>query len=133
MVGFSLDDLEKTARLVYETMPPTPQYRWPLMSRRAGCQVWAKHENHTPIGAFKVRGGIVYMDALVRSGMAPEGVTTATRGNHGQSIAFAAKQAGLRSVVYVPHGNNVEKNRAMEEFGAELVVYGRDFDEAKDA
>jgi threonine dehydratase len=112
-------------------MPATPQYAWPLLSRRTGCEVWVKHENHTPCGAFKVRGGIVYMDELKRSGAKLDGVITATRGNHGQSIARAATAVGLPSVILVPHGNSVEKNAAMRAFGAELIEYGRDFDEAR--
>ncbi|MGI9475836.1 MAG: threonine dehydratase [Hyphomicrobiaceae bacterium] len=124
-------DLEAASELVYATMGgPTPAYAWPLLAKRAGCEVWVKHENHTPIGAFKVRGGLVYMDHLVRSGENVDGVISATRGNHGQSIALAARKAGVRAVIYVPEGNSVEKNAAMQAFGAELVVHGRDFDEA---
>ncbi len=128
---FSHLDLEAAARLIYRHMSPTPQYAWPLLARRAGCEVWVKHENHTPTGAFKVRGGFVYMDGLVKREPGVKGVVSATRGNHGQSIALAAGKAGLRSVIYVPHGNSVEKNAAMKAFGAELVEHGRDFDEAK--
>jgi threonine dehydratase len=128
---FTLAELEAAARLVHARMPPTPQYAWPLLARRAGCEVWVKHENHTPTGAFKVRGGITYMDALTRSGGAMAGVVSATRGNHGQSIALAARTAGLRAVIFVPYGNSVEKNAAMRAFGAELVEFGRDFDEAR--
>ena len=128
---FSLAELEAAAELVHRTVPPTPQYAWPLLAQRLGAEVWVKHENHTPTGAFKVRGGLVYMDGLVRSGLNISGVVSATRGNHGQSIAFAAKKAGLRSVIYVPHGNSIEKNAAMRAFGAELVEHGNDFDTAK--
>ena len=128
---FSLADLEAAAGLVQPLVPPTPQYAWPLLAERAGTQVWVKHENHTPIGAFKVRGGITYMDWLKRAHPEVEGVITATRGNHGQSIALAARRAGLSATILVPHGNSAEKNRAMESFGAKLVVHGRDFDEAK--
>ena len=128
---FTVADIEAAGELVHETMGgPTPAYAWPLLARRTGCEVWVKHENHTPIGAFKVRGGLVYMDHLVNSGEDVAGVISATRGNHGQSIALAAGKAGLRAVIYVPEGNSNEKNAAMEAFGAELVVYGRDFDEA---
>jgi threonine dehydratase len=127
----SLSELESAEGLVRQVMPATPQYAWPLLKRRVGCDVWVKHENHTPTGAFKVRGGIVYVDGLKRGGGKIAGLTSATRGNHGQSIAMAATRAGLKSVIYVPHGNSVEKNAAMEAFGAELVVHGRDFDEAK--
>ena len=132
MTPFTLAELEAAATLVHGVMPPTPQYAWPLLAARTGSEVWVKHENHTPTGAFKIRGGLVYMDAVKRSGNKIAGVTTATRGNHGQSIALAASKAGLRSVIYVPHGNSVEKNAAMRSFGAELIVHGRDFDEAKD-
>ena len=128
---FTLAELEEAATLVHAHMPATPAHRWPLLSARVGADVWVKHENHTPIGAFKVRGGIVYMDALKRSGATVAGVITATRGNHGQSIARAATMAGIRSVILVPHGNSVEKNAAMRAFGAELIEHGQDFDEAK--
>jgi len=130
--SFSRSELEAAADLVHAHMPATPAYVWPLMADRAGAEVWIKHENHTPIGAFKVRGGIVYMDELKRSGARVNGVITATRGNHGQSIARAATAAGIPSTILVPHGNSVEKNAAMRGFGARLIEYGRDFDEAKD-
>ncbi|MGD9802063.1 MAG: threonine dehydratase [Hyphomicrobiaceae bacterium] len=129
--SFSRSELEATAQLVHAHMPATPAYAWPLMSERAGAEVWVKHENHTPIGAFKVRGGIVYMDELVRHGARVNGVITATRGNHGQSIALAATAVGVASTILVPHGNSVEKNAAMRSFGARLIEHGRDFDEAK--
>jgi threonine dehydratase len=128
---FTLPDLEAAAALIAQHMPPTPQYPWPLLAKRAGCEVWLKHENHTPTGAFKVRGGFVYLDALTRRVPETRTVVSATRGNHGQSIALAASKAGLRSVIYVPHGNSVEKNAAMRAFGAELVEFGTDFDMAK--
>ena len=127
----TLAEIEAAAVTVYETIGgPTPAIAWPLLAKRAGCEVWVKHENHTPIGAFKVRGGLVYMDNLAKAVDRPAGVTSATRGNHGQSIALAARKAGLRAVIYVPEGNSVEKNAAMAAFGAELVVHGRDFEEA---
>ena len=129
---FTLGELEAAADLVHTHMPPTPQYVWPLLCQRTGAEVWVKHENHTPTGAFKVRGGLVYMDALRQSGAAPAGVVTATRGNHGQSIARAAAAAGFASTILVPRGNSVEKNAAMRAFGAELIEFGRDFDEARD-
>lgn len=129
---FTLSDLEAATEVVGRHMPPTPQYHWPLLSRRAGCEVFVKHENHTPIGAFKVRGGIVYMDELTRSRAKIAGVISATRGNHGQSVARAATAVGLKSIILVPHGNSTEKNRAMRAFGAELIEHGVDFDEAKD-
>ena len=112
-------------------MSPTPQYRWPLLRERAGVDVWVKHENHTPTGAFKVRGGLVYMENLHRQNALPSGFITATRGNHGQSIPFAASRYGVPVTVYVPEGNSREKNRAMQAWGAELVVHGSDFDAAR--
>jgi threonine dehydratase len=111
-------------------LPPTPQYRWPLLSRRIGAEVWVKHENHTPIGAFKIRGGLVYLDDLKRAQAGIRGIVTATRGNHGQSIAYAAARLGLSATVVVPHGNSIEKNRAMAAFGARLVEFGHDFQAA---
>jgi len=129
---FSLADLEDAAALVRSVVPATPQYAWPLLAERTGAEVWVKHENHTPIGAFKVRGGIVYMDLLKRSGTGVSGVVTATRGNHGQSIALAGKRAGVPVTIIIPRGNSAEKNAAMAGFGAELIVHGRDFDEAKE-
>jgi threonine dehydratase len=129
---FSLAQLHAASELVRTIVPATPQYAWPLLAQRAGAEVWVKHENHTPIGAFKLRGGITYMDFLQRSGIKANGVISATRGNHGQSIAMAGRRAGLPVTILVPQGNSVEKNAAMESFGAELIVHGRDFDEAKD-
>jgi threonine dehydratase len=126
----ALDELETAAALVHRTVPPTPQYCWPLLSHRIGAEVWVKHENHSPIGAFKIRGGLVYLDDLRRSQPEIAGVITATRGNHGQSIACAAGRLGLRATVVVPHGNSVEKNRAMAAFGATLVEVGHDFQAA---
>ncbi len=126
----SLDRLRAAAERVHAVMPPTPQYCWPLLSQRAGCEVWVKHENHTPIGAFKLRGGIVYMEALRRRDPDTTGVIAATRGNHGQSVACAASRAGLTSTLVVPLGNSVEKNAAMRAFGAELVEHGHDFQAA---
>ena len=125
-----LEDLRAGAEVVYRHIPPTPQYAWPLLSARAGCELWVKHENHTPIGAFKLRGGLVYMDDLKRKHPEVSGVIAATRGNHGQSVAYAASRAGLESVLAIPHGNSVEKNAAMEAWGAELVVEGHDFQAA---
>ena len=129
---FSLAELEAAVPLVRSVVPPTPLYAWPLLARRSGAEVWLKHENHTPIGAFKVRGGIVYLDGLKRSGPMPAGVVTATRGNHGQSIAMAAAKAGVACAIFVPRGNSREKNAAMQAFGAELIVHGRDFDESRE-
>lgn len=128
---FSLADLEEASRLVHAAMPPTPQYAWPLLANRAGLEVWVKHENHTPTGAFKVRGGLVFMDWLKRTHPEVESVISATRGNHGQSVAFAAARHGLEAVICVPEGNSAEKNAAMQAFGARLVVHGEDFDAAR--
>jgi threonine dehydratase len=128
----SLQDVEDAAAIVYTAMPATPQYAWPLLARRTGCEVWVKHENHTPTGAFKVRGGLVYMDQLKREQPEVAGVISATRGNHGQSIALAAARAGIAATIVVPRGNSVEKNAAMRAFGAELVEEGHDFDAARE-
>src|SRR5213080_1888622 len=122
--------LEATAALVHRVVPPTPQYRWPLLSRRVGAEVWVKHENHTPIGAFKVRGGVVYLDNLRKAQPEIRGVVTATTGNHGQSIAYSAAALGLAATIVVPQGNNPGKNRAMRGFGANLVEIGHDFQAA---
>ena len=129
---FTKAELEAAARLVHGAMLPTPQHCWPLLCARLGAEVWVKHENHTPTGAFKVRGGITFVDWLRRAHPEAKGVATATRGNHGQSIARAATAAGLRAVIVVPHGNAVEKNAAMVSFGAELVEFGEDFDVARE-
>ena len=128
-----LHELESAATLVHAVMPPTAQYCWPLLSARAGAEVWVKHENHTPIGAFKVRGGIVYLDHLRRTQPDVIGVVTATRGNHGQSIGLAARRHGLHAVVVVPHGNSVEKNAAMRALGVELIERGHDFQASLEA
>lgn len=119
--------IESAAAFVHLHMKPTPEIAWPLLAERLGTRVIVKHENHTPIGAFKVRGGLVYMDMLRREQPEVGGVITATRGNHGQSVALAASRFGLKSTVYIPHGNSVEKNAAMRAFGAELVEEGHDF------
>ncbi|MBV8740689.1 MAG: threonine dehydratase [Sinobacteraceae bacterium] len=128
-----LQELESAAELVYRVMPATPQYAWPKLQERVGCRVWVKHENHTPTGAFKVRGGIVYIDRLLRSQPGIGGLVSATRGNHGQSISFAAQRAGIPATLYVPRGNSPDQNSAMRTFGARVVEGGRDFDEAKHA
>jgi len=125
-----LEELESAAALVHGVIPPTPQYRWPLLNERAGFELWVKHENHTPTGAFKVRGGLVLLETL-RQTAGFRGVISATRGNHGQSLAFASARAGARCVILVPHGNSREKNAAMRALGAELIEHGRDFDEAR--
>jgi threonine dehydratase len=131
MTLFSRDDLSDAAALVRQTVPPTPSFAWPLLARRIGATVVVKHENHTPTGAFKVRGGLVYMDSLRRAGKLPKGVVTATRGNHGQSVALAASKFGVSSILVVPEGNSIEKNAAMEALGGALVIAGRDFDESR--
>lgn len=129
---FTLAELEDAARLVHAQMLPTPAHRWPLIEEALGTALVVKHENHAPTGAFKVRGGITFMDWLARAHPEMEGVITATRGNHGQSQALAATAAGLRARVLVPHGNSTEKNAAMRAYGAELIEYGADFDEARE-
>jgi len=128
----TLADIEHAATLVYGAMSPTPQYSWPLLDEALGVEAWIKHENHLPTGAFKVRGGLVYLDALLRRQPDVPGVIAATRGNHGQSIAFAARRLGLPVTIVVPHGNSLEKNAAMRAFGATLVEHGQDFQEARE-
>jgi threonine dehydratase len=129
---FTLAELEAALPIVHAAVPPTPQFAWPLLRQRTGVDVVVKHENHTPTGAFKVRGGLVYLDGLKRERPQVKGVVTATRGNHGQSLAFACARAGISCVVVVPFGNSTEKNAAMRAFGAELIEHGRDFDEARE-
>jgi threonine dehydratase len=126
----TLADLEAAAALVHAVFPPTPQICWPLLCQRAGVEVWVKHENHTPIGAFKVRGGLTYLAELRRSEPHVGEVIAATRGNHGQSVAFAARQYGIRANLVVPHGNSVEKNAATRALGAQLIEEGHDFQAA---
>lgn len=126
----SLAELESAAALIYRSMPPTPQYRWPPLDARAGTSVWVKHENHTPTGAFKARGGLVYMAELSRSGQKTAGVVSATTGNHGQSIGFAARQYGIPATVVVPVTNSTEKNAAMRALGVEVIEKGHDFQAA---
>src|SRR5438552_17478694 len=123
----SFAELESAAQLVHRFVPPTPQYSWPLLNQRAGCEVWTKHENHTPGGFFVIPAGIVYMSWLRRTHSEAMDLISATRGNHGQSQAFAARHFGLGAVVVVPLGNSREKNAAMRALGAELVEYGDDF------
>jgi threonine dehydratase len=129
---FDLTQLERAHAVVGAAMPPTPAHRWPLLSERLGATVIVKHENHTPIGAFKVRGGLVYVDRMKRERPHAAGLISATRGNHGQSLAFAANRYGVPVTIYVPHGNSVEKNRAMRAFGATLVEHGEDFQSARE-
>ena len=129
-MSIDLKTLDEAAALVHSVVPPTPQYCWPLLSRRVGAELWVKHENHSPIGAFKIRGGLVYLDEVRRSQPNLRGVVTATTGNHGQSIALAAARFGLDATIVVPYGNSIEKNRAMAGFGARLVEAGHDFQAA---
>lgn len=128
---FTLADFDAAARLIAHDVPPTPQYAWPMIEEALGVKTWVKHENHTPTGAFKVRGGLVFVDRLKRERPEVKGIVSATRGNHGQSMAFAARAHGLDCVIVVPHGNSLEKNAAMRAFGAELIEHGTDFDAAK--
>ncbi|MEM7444530.1 MAG: threonine dehydratase [Pseudomonadota bacterium] len=128
----SLEELEAAAEIIRPILPPTPQYSWPLLCRRTGTEVWVKHENHLPVGAFKVRGGLVYINDLKRRQPDCRGIVSATRGNHGQSLAFACARRGLPCVIVVPHGNSREKNEAMRALGADLVEHGRDFQDAVD-
>ncbi len=123
---------EAAAEVVYREFPPTPQYRWALLSERLGADCWLKHENHTPVGAFKIRGGLTFFDALKRRGELPREVISATRGNHGQSIGWAARAHGVHCSIVVPRGNSVEKNAAMRALGVELIEHGDDFTESSD-
>jgi len=129
---FDLGQLERAQEIVGEAMPPTPAHTWPLLSERLGASVVVKHENHTPTGAFKVRGGLVYVERMKRERPHIAGVISATTGNHGQSLAFAASRYRVPVTIYVPHGNSVEKNRAMRAFGADLVEHGKDFQVARE-
>lgn len=126
----ALEQIERAQELLYRYMPATPQYTWPLINQRLGGDAWIKHENHSPVGAFKLRGALVYMDWLKRKEASLAGVVAATRGNHGQGVAMAARLMGVKAVIVVPHGNSVEKNRAMQAQGAELIEHGDDFQEA---
>ncbi len=127
-----LAELEAAARNVYAAMAPTPQYNWPLLSLRGGRDIWVKHENHTPTGAFKVRGGLNLLAQLATREPGLPGIISATRGNHGQSLAFATRRHGVRCTIVVPKGNSADKNAAMRAFGATLIECGRDFDEARE-
>lgn len=128
---FSLNDLEAAHETVRQFVPETPVYAWPLLKERTGVDVFVKHENHTPTGSFKARGGFTYVDALMKSGRKPTGLVTATRGNHGQSVALGASRNGVPSYIVVPEGNSQEKNAAMRAFGATVIVAGKDFDESR--
>ena len=124
-----LNQLNEAAQLIYEVLAPTPALAWPGLNGALGAKLWVKHENHLPTGAFKVRGGLVYVDRLLKT-QSVTGLCAATRGNHGQSIAFAAATQGLKAVIVVPKGNNPDKNQAMIALGAQLIEYGEDFDES---
>ena len=128
----SLQDIEAAAEVVYRDFAPTPQYRWGLLSERLGTDCWLKHENHTPVGAFKIRGGLTYFDQLTRRGALPREVISATRGNHGQSMGGAARRHGVACTIVVPRGNSVEKNAAMRALGVTLIEHGEDFQEARE-
>jgi threonine dehydratase len=125
-------EFDAVQRTVYADMPPTPQYAWPLLAQTLGAEVWVKHENHTPLGAFKIRGGLVYLEALRKREPQVRGVIGATRGNHGQSMAFAAQRHGMSATIVVPRGNSTEKNAAMRALGAELIEHGDDFQAARE-
>jgi threonine dehydratase len=129
--NFPLASLDRAAAVVYRTLTPTPQFAWPLLGNELGAEVWVKHENFTPTGAFKVRGGLVYFDELCSSNR-PAGVISATRGNHGQSVGYAARKHGIAATIVVPHGNSVEKNAAMRALGVELIEHGTDFQESRE-
>lgn len=128
----SRSDLDAAAAIVYGAMPATPQFSWPLLNEALGTEAWVKHENHTPTGAFKVRGGLVYLQGLLQREPGVTGIVSATRGNHGQSLAFAARRHGVRATIVVPHGNSVEKNAAMRALGAQLVEHGDDFQASRE-
>src|SRR5882724_4425213 len=129
---FDLRELERAHEIVGQAVPPTPAHAWPLLAQRLGTTIVVKHENHTPTSAFKVRGGLIYLDRLKRERPNTAGLISATRGNHGQSLAFAASRHGMPVTIYVPHGNSVEQNRAIRGFGAELVEHGEDFQAARE-
>jgi threonine dehydratase len=129
---FTREQIEAARRTVYAAMPPTPQYAWPLLAQRLGCTVWVKHENHTPAGAFKLRGGLTYFETLARDQPVVRHVISATRGNHGQSVGFAARRHGLAATIVVPHGNSAEKNAAMRALGVTLIEHGDEFQAANE-
>ena len=129
---FDLSQLEHAHEVVAAAMPPTAAHAWPLLGQRLGADVVVKHENHTPIGAFKVRGGLVYVERLQRERPQTPGIISATRGNHGQSLAFAARRFGVPVTIFVPHGNSVEKNQSMRALGANLIEHGEDFQSARE-
>ena len=128
----TLNDINSASRIVYADMQATPQYCWPMLSDRLGTEIWVKHENHSPVGAFKIRGGLVYFAHLAQSDQVPGGVVGATRGNHGQSVGYAARRYGITATIVVPHGNSVEKNAAMRALGVKLIEHGSDFQAARE-
>lgn len=128
----TLDDITLASGIVYKEMSATPQYCWPMLCECLGTEVWVKHENHSPVGAFKIRGGLVYFDYLIRSGQRPNGVIAATRGNHGQSVAYAARRYDIPATIVVPHGNSLEKNSAMRTLGVDLIEHGDDFQASRE-
>ena len=130
--NITLDQIESASRIVYAEMQPTPQYCWPLLCESLGTEVWVKHENQTPIGSFKLRGGLVYFSQLAKSSEKPKRVVSATKGNHGQSVGFAARQYGIPVTIVVPYGNSTEKNNAMLSLGVELIEHGDDFQSARE-
>ena len=128
----TLEDIQAASRVVYQQFQATPQYRWALSSDRLGTDCWIKHENHTPVGAFKIRGGLTYFDALKSRGDLPKEVISATRGNHGQSMGWAARAYGVACTIVVPLGNSIEKNAAMRALGVTRVEHGDDFQAARE-
>ena len=128
----TLDQIESATRIVYAEMQPTPQYCWPLLCESLGTEVWVKHENQTPIGSFKLRGGLVYFSHLAESSEKPKSVVSATKGNHGQSVGFAARRYGIPVTIVVPYGNSIEKNNAMRSLGVKLLEHGDDFQSARE-
>lgn len=128
----TLAEIEAASQVVYRDFAPTPQYRWPLLAERLGTECWLKHENHTPVGAFKIRGGLTYFDQLAQRGALPAEVVSATRGNHGQSLGWAARRHAIACTIVVPHGNSAEKNAAMRALGVQLIEHGDDFQEARE-
>jgi threonine dehydratase len=128
---FNLKQLEQAAAIVHKTIRPTLQHNWPQLCQSTGCDVWVKHENHTPTTAFKVRGGMHLLHQISRSPDRPKGLISATRGNHGQSLAFAGSRADIPVSIVVPENNNQDQNRAIKSLGAELIIFGEDFEAAR--
>jgi threonine dehydratase len=131
-MNFTRDEVRAARETVGAFVPPTPQFAWPLLRDRLGFKVWVKHENHTPAGAFKVRGGLTYFEALARGQPQVRGVISATRGNHGQSVGWGARKYGMNATIVVPHGNSLEKNAAMRALGVQLLEHGDDFQAARE-